>query len=142
MFVQSRQEGGCTQQLTGLLLFCGLLLKTCEYDAGPVFQRLLEAFRADLSVDNSLFAVSPGGPNRRETLFVLFSAVISSCRTLFSFLLWSQDFVPASVVTRGHDVRLRSPPRDILFWYCDDNQDDSKELYAASYTFSVSLQVD
>ncbi|CAN0443178.1 unnamed protein product [Ascophyllum nodosum] len=39
----------------GLLTFCGLLLKTCEYDAAPVFKKLLEVFRAELSVDNALF---------------------------------------------------------------------------------------
>ena len=42
----------------GLLTFCGLLLKTCEYDAAPVFKKLLEVFRAELSVDNALFGVS------------------------------------------------------------------------------------
>eukprot|EP00752_Nemacystus_decipiens_P002925 g2720.t1 len=39
----------------GVLGFCALLLKTCEYDAAPVFQKLLDSYRGDLSVDESLF---------------------------------------------------------------------------------------
>ena len=42
----------------GVLGFCALLLKTCEYDAAPVFQKLLDSYRGDLSVDESLFGVS------------------------------------------------------------------------------------
>eukprot|EP00903_Cladosiphon_okamuranus_P020155 g18504.t1 len=38
----------------GVLGFCALLLKTCEYDAAPVFQKLLESYRGDLAVDESL----------------------------------------------------------------------------------------
>lgn len=41
----------------GVLGFCALLLKTCEYDAAPVFQKLLDSYRGDLSVDESLFGV-------------------------------------------------------------------------------------
>ena len=40
-----------------MLGFCALLLKTCEYDAAPVFQKLLDSYRGDLSVDESLFGV-------------------------------------------------------------------------------------
>lgn len=42
----------------GLVAFCGLLLKTCEYDAAPVFEKLLDMYRADLSADEALFGVS------------------------------------------------------------------------------------
>lgn len=42
----------------GALGFCVLLLKTCEYDAAPVFQKILDIYREDLSVDDALFGVS------------------------------------------------------------------------------------
>ncbi|CAM9541298.1 unnamed protein product [Choristocarpus tenellus] len=35
--------------------FCGLLLKTCEYDAGPVFQQLLDKYKPSLSKEAGLF---------------------------------------------------------------------------------------
>lgn len=41
----------------GLLAFCGLLLKTCEHDAGPVFQKLIEAYGNEVSVDKSTLGV-------------------------------------------------------------------------------------
>lgn len=56
-YLDQNQTGG---KLTtkGVLGFCVLLVKTCEYDAAPVFQKILDIYRADLSVDESLFGVS------------------------------------------------------------------------------------
>ncbi|CBJ48992.1 conserved unknown protein [Ectocarpus siliculosus] len=48
------QTGG-KQPTKGVLGFCAMLLKTCEYDATPVFQKLLDAYQADLSKDEALF---------------------------------------------------------------------------------------
>lgn len=50
------QTGG-KQPTKGVLGFCAMLLKTCEYDAAPVFQKLLDAYQADLSKDEALFGV-------------------------------------------------------------------------------------
>lgn len=57
--MQNRLDGtGSNRKSSRLIVFCRLLLKTCEYDATPVFQKLLDEFRADLSVDDALFGVS------------------------------------------------------------------------------------
>lgn len=55
--VRQNQTGGAVST-KGVLGFCVLLLKTCEYDAASVFQKVLEIYRADLSVDEALFGVS------------------------------------------------------------------------------------
>lgn len=55
--LDQNQTGG-KAPAKGVLGFCALLLKTCEYDAAPVFQKLLDSYRGDLSVDESLFGVS------------------------------------------------------------------------------------
>lgn len=57
LLLHQNQTGG-KAPTKGVLGFCVLLLKTCEYDAAPVFQKLLDSYRGDLSVDESLFGVS------------------------------------------------------------------------------------
>lgn len=52
--VQSRTQ----VKSRALLGFCGMVLKTCEYDASPVFQRLLDSYRAEFEADPALFGVS------------------------------------------------------------------------------------
>lgn len=42
-----------------MIAFSGMVLKTCEYDAGPVFQKLLEAYMSELSTDKAMFGVRP-----------------------------------------------------------------------------------
>lgn len=65
---------------TGLISFCVLLLKTCEYDAAPVFQKLLEHFRADISVDAALFGVSLlSGARCSQIEFCLFRGASIAC---------------------------------------------------------------
>lgn len=58
VFVVCQNQTGGTVSTKGVLGFCVLLLKTCEYDAAPVFQKILDIYRADLSVDDGLFGVS------------------------------------------------------------------------------------